>query len=245
MTMEISRAIAAVDEAQRETGSVSGTSALSERERIFVDAFIGNGGKAREAALEAGCPDGSAHVEASRMLCRKRVGDAILARCSTFAHACLPVAIRTLVEIAGDAEALRKDRIKAANSLVELTGLMPRGPGVQVNVGVAVNGQQAQAIIESVHQARQARLSDIPPAMSDTLQEDLRTIEALALPPADDPPGGDQLQGPGAGTCPVPVSQSARPPISDVSERVPIERPRDPFGNPFDSQGEDDARDDR
>jgi hypothetical protein len=96
-----------------------------------------------------------------------------------------------------------------------------------------VNGQQAQQIIASVHDARQARLSDIPPAMPDTLQEDLRTIEALALPSPDAPPGGDQLQGPGAGTCPVPVSQSAQPQNPSVS-------PVDVFKGAFDNGAGDD-----
>jgi hypothetical protein len=73
------------------------------------------------------------------------------------------------MDIAADEKAQRKDRIKAATSLVEHGGMAAPKGGVNVNVGVQVNGQQAQAIIASVHEARSARLSDIPPAMPDTL----------------------------------------------------------------------------
>jgi phage terminase small subunit len=197
---------------------VTGTSALSEAERIFVDVFIGNGGQATAAAIAAGLPEASASVAACRMLCKRRVADAILARCQTFLQTAIPVALKALFDIAGDEQALRKDRIKAATCILEHGGMAAPKGGVQVNVGVQVNGEQAQRLIGSVWSAKQARLSGIADGMSDTLQSDLRDIEQLAIGPPADPPGGDQLQGPGAGTGPVPVSPSAQPPLSAVSD---------------------------
>jgi phage terminase small subunit len=200
---------------------VTGTSALSEGERIFVDVFIANGGKGTDAALAAGYPEASAHVTACRMLCRKRVADAVLARCQTFMQAALPVAIKALLDIAGDETAMRKDRIKAATSLLEHGGMAAPKGGVQVNVGVQVNSHQAQQLISSVWTARERRLSDIPPAMPDTLQSDLNDLELLAIGPPAPPSGGIEFQGPVAGTGPVPVPSSEHAPKSAVSCECP------------------------
>lgn len=200
-------------QALSEAGSDIDASKLSHAERIFCDVFVGNGGKATEAALAAGYAEGSAHVAASRLLCRKRVGDYISKLCHQFAHTGLPVAIKALIEIAGDPEALRKDRIKAANSLVEMAGLMPHGPGVQVNVGVSVNGQQAQALIGEVWDAKQRRMSDIPTAMSDNI----RTIQGEVERLEDEAGGGDAIKGPAPRLLPLPPSSSADASKSDVS----------------------------
>lgn len=224
-----------MDQAQEATGSVTGTSALSAAERIFVDVFIVNGGKGTEAALAAGFAEASAHVSASRMLCRKRVADAILARCQTFMQAALPIAVKALADIAADEQALRKDRIKAATSLLEHGGLAAPKGGVQVNVGVAVNGQQAQALIGSVWDAKQARLSDIAGGMSDTLKSDLDDIERLTIDAEPATPGGDQVQGPGAGSAPVPPPAFEHSPISDVSQPAAV----DVFRKAFDDGGDD------
>lgn len=215
--MELSQATNAVGAHVEAGRSVSRASDLSQHERIFVDVFTANGGKATEAALAAGCPEPSAHVQASRMLCRPRVAAAIKARCESFAHACLPVAIQTLLEICGNDKLLPKDRIKAANSLVELAGMTAPHGGMTLNVGVQVNGQQAQAIIQSVHDARSARLSDIPPAMPDTLGSDLKMIEGTIERLAGDPPGGDRDQGTLGPDCPLPVSDPEQPQKSRVS----------------------------
>lgn len=57
------------------------TLSLSERERRFVDAFMGPArGNATEAARLAGYAKGSAHVTASRMLRKAKVRTAIEAR---------------------------------------------------------------------------------------------------------------------------------------------------------------------
>lgn len=234
--MDINAASNAISSHVEGQPSVSGRDALSQQERIFVDVFVGNGGKAGEAARAAGYADASADVTACKLLCRPRVAHQIRAQCESFAHAVLPVAIRTLAAAAGDEKALWKDRIKAANSLIELAGMTAPHGGVHINVGVQVNGQQAQALIGEVWNAKKARLSDIPTAMPDTIDVDLNDIERLAISPPADPPGGDQLQGPGAGTCPVPVSPSAQCHNSDVSQP-------DPFRGAFDddSQGDDDG----
>lgn len=201
------------DEPQRDADSVVSAAALSQPERIFCDVFVGNGGKATEAAIAAGYAEGSAHVAASRLLCRKRVGDYITKLCEQFAHTALPVAIRALIDIAGDPLALRKDRIKAATALLEHGGMAAPKGGVQVNVGVQVNGQQAQALIGEVWDAKQRRMSDIPTAMTDNI----RTIQGAVQRLEDEGTGGGQLQGPDVPPVALPPSSSAHSPKSDVS----------------------------
>jgi hypothetical protein len=196
-------------------------------ERIFVDAFIANGGKGEEAALTAGYSASSAKVSACRLLCRQRVAAQIKTRCETFAHATLPVAIRCLLEICETAP-LPKDRIKAANSLIELAGMVaPRG-GISVNVGI-VNGSAAQQVIAEVWNARTARLSDIPTAMPDTFEDDMRTIEGAALPAPAAPRGGIELQGPSALPVPVPVPSTTKVPKTAISCECPLCRDREPI----------------
>jgi phage terminase small subunit len=215
------------DDGQEDGGSVSGPSALSQVERVFCDMFVGNGGNAKEAAIAAGVDPGKAAVQACRWLCKRRVADHIHRLCQRLVHASLPIAIKALMDIAADETAQRKDRIKAATSLLEHGGMAAPKGGVSVSVGVAVNGQQAQQLISSVWEARAARLSDIPTAMPDTLQSDLRDIEQLAISPPQTPPGGVELQGPAAGTCPLPAPSTAKPQKSAVSCECPLCRERE------------------
>lgn len=216
-TVDINSASKLVDELQESDGQCSDASKLSAQERIFCDVFVANGGKAGEAARAAGYADASADVTACKLLCRKRVADRIEHLCKQFVHTQLPVAIQTLVLAAGDEKALWKDRIKAATSLLERGGMAAPKGGVNVSVGVAVDGQKAQAIIASVHEARSARMSVIPTAMSDNL----RTIEGAVERLEDDAAGGDQTQGPAGAGVALPPPSSEQPPISDVSRPGP------------------------
>jgi phage terminase small subunit len=193
-------------------------SALSVKQRAFALAYVCNGGKAREAALEAGYGEAGAHVAANRCLVNHKVGAEIQRLCKAFIHTGLPAAIHRLIAIISDEKVAPRDAIKAVNSLLERGGLATEKGGVHVNVGVQVNGQEAQRLIGEVWNARSARLSDIPPAMSDTLEEDLNTIEALAIAPPTATPGGDQLQGPAGATGPLPVPSTATIEFPDVSQ---------------------------
>lgn len=230
--MDINSASTAITSYTESGGSVSDASKLSAQERIFCDVFVSNGGKAGEAARAAGYADASADVTACKLLCRARVAERIKMLCERFGHATLPVAIQTLLAACSDEKALWKDRIKAANSLAELAGMHAPKGGLNVNVGVQVNGQQAQAIIASVHEARARRLSDIPTAMPDTLQSDIEAIgnELEADEPAH--PGGDRLQGPAAAPVPLPPHSSANIASDGVSD------PASRFGAIFDEGDE-------
>lgn len=219
--MELGSAIGAVGAHVSEGHSVSRAADLSAQERIFVDAFVGNGGKGADAVLAAGYSATAPDVQAARLLCRSRVAAAIKARCETFAHSMLPVAVKALLDICETAP-LPKDRIKAANSLIELAGLAPIKGGTTVNVGVQVNGGQAQSILRNVEEARARRLSGIAGGMSDNLERishDIDATLAAAPGPAAAPhPGGEGFQGPAAVPVPLPPPSSAPSPNPDVSD---------------------------
>jgi hypothetical protein len=219
--VRLGNATSAISEHVEEGRSVSRPSDLSQQERNFCDAFVGNGGNATQAVIDAGYSANGADVQACRLLSRQRIAARIKAQCETFAHTRLPAAIKALSDILADETILPKDRIKASNSLIELAGMTAPKGGISVNVGI-VNGSAAQQIISEVHARRTARLSDIPTAMPDTFAEDMRTLEAVALTPPADPPGGDQLQGPAAGTRPLPVPSTANSVVSTISCECPL-----------------------
>lgn len=209
--------------------SVGGSSGLSILQRNFAREFVANGGKATEAAIAAGYAAPSARISATKCLCNPRVGHEIERLSRTFIYSGLPAAIHRLFGIIMNPETKDRDALKAVNSLLERAGMAAPKGGLQVNVGVQVNGQQAQALIGEVWQAKQARLSDIPPAMSDTnLRQIEQSIDVLASLPAD-PPGGDQLQGPAGPQCPLPVPQPTELPNSDDLPPAPTEAFRKAF----------------
>lgn len=216
--MDAITASSVLEDAQGELDSVVGAGALSAMERIFCDTFVANGGNGMEAAIAAGADPDKAAVQACRWLCRKRVADYLTNLAARFAHTALPIAIRTLIEIASDKDALRKDRIKAAVSLLEHGGMAAPKGGVQVNVGVAVNGQQAQQLIAEVWDAKTQRMSDIPTAMPDNLQALSSAIDALETDePASEGEGGEQFQGPVAGVPSLPPPSAAKPSKTAIS----------------------------
>lgn len=205
-------------------GSVRGGSALSGMERIFAHQFVANGGKGTEAALAAGYSPTNASVAASRCLTRKRVADEIGRLCRTFIHSALPIAIQALLEIASDKNAKASDRIKAANSLLERGGLATEKGGVHVNVGMQVNGGQVQTLISSIWDARDQRLSGIPPAMSDSIEALSSEVERIEHQPLDPAPadtgGGIRIAGPVAESCPIAGYSSAKPLKADEFRRA-------------------------
>lgn len=202
------------DEPQREPDSVSGPSALSVKQRAFALEYVTNGGKARDAALAAGYGESGAHVAANRCLVSPKVGAEILRLSRSLIHTALPLAIQALVEIVTDKEIKPEIRRKAAVDLLERGGMGSEKGGVHLNVGVQVNGQQAQALIGEVWDARSARMSGIPTAMADNM----RMIEGAVERLEDDGRGGDQPQGP----APVPV---ALPPHSSENSTISEDDP--------------------
>lgn len=176
-------------------GSVTGPASLSVKQREFALAYVLNGGKGTEAALAAGYGETGAHVAANRCLVNPKVGAEIQRLSRSLIHTALPTLIRELIELATDKAIAPRDRLKALNSLLERGGIATDKAGVQVAVGVQVNGSTAQALISEVWTQRSGRLSDIPPAMSDSMEGNLKAIEQAIDAPATTLPGGDRLKG--------------------------------------------------
>ena len=199
--------------------SVAKTSELSQQERIFCEAFVTMRGRGDLAAIEAGFNTKNASLTACRLLVKDRIASRIQVIVKRLAHTGMPAAIAALIDICNDPTVSPASRIKAANSLLERGGLATDKGGVQVNVGVQMNGGQVQQLIGSVWDAKQARLSGIPPAMSDSiaaLNDEVDAIEATALEvPAEDPGGGMKIEGPSPESCPIAGYSSATPSPTD------------------------------
>jgi phage terminase small subunit len=198
---------------------VEGRAGLSKLQREFATHFVLTGGKPRRAAILAGYSPSSSSISAHRNLVNPRVLAEIDRLCKSNIKAALPVAIRTLISVCISSKDDRA-RVQAASKLVELGGMVPKGPGVQVNVGVQVNGQQAQALIGEVWKARERRMSSIEGGMPDSPPTLDGVAEPAALPAPTDREGGDVFQGPVRVPCPIP------PPSPTPNPSSPEPRPQ-------------------
>jgi hypothetical protein len=100
--------------------------AMTERERRFVEAFMGQcGGNGTQAAIAAGYGRAGAKVRASRLLTKRNVQSAIAAQVERREQAAIATADerdRILSSIARDDSAESRDRIRAISELNKCTG---------------------------------------------------------------------------------------------------------------------------
>lgn len=161
--MDLDAAIEAIEAGDSESPSRSHR--LDDRERLFVAAFLTNGGKGSDAARVAGYT--APAQAAARLLVRERVADAIHKMTRRNLHAALPVAVGTLVELCRDTSAPWKDRRAAAEALLKLDrSTTPTGPAVAVQVNVNRDDPVSE-VIQGVWQNRAARMSSIAAPMPD------------------------------------------------------------------------------
>lgn len=145
---------------------------MSARQREFARHFVLNGGNATKAAVMAGYSASDPSVAGHRCLLHPAILAEIRRLSIVNVASFLPIAIRVLIELMCDPETPARDRISAANSLLDRGGMAAPKGGVQVNVGVQVNGNEVQALIGSIWDAKSAKVGDlsgIPPAMTDTI----------------------------------------------------------------------------
>lgn len=184
---------------------------LSPLQREFARQYVLTGGNATKAATLAGY--GAPEKAGFRALVNSTVLHEIKRLTIVHVESWLPIAIRQLVDIMCDPTTDAKARVMAANSLLDRGGLRPKSDGPAVQVNVQINGQQAQAAIAEVWNARNGRLSgqmsDIVPPMSDTVEHEPRDDDEL------DDAGDDEPDPPGRGGCvdqgPVPVPVAIPP----------------------------------
>jgi phage terminase small subunit len=100
--------------------------ALTDREKGFVDAFLGTcGGNGTQAAIAAGYAPRGARVQACRLLTKANIQFAIAERVNAREDAAIAVADerdRILSVIARDENAEARDRIRAISELNKCTG---------------------------------------------------------------------------------------------------------------------------
>lgn len=110
---------------------------LTHKQIGFVCAYVANGGAKRDAAVEAGYAEASAHVEAHRLLGNLTVLEAIRHLSVVSFAASLPGAIRTVDRLSTGAKS-EYVRLQAAESVLDRLGLgrqtkVMHGGNVQVS----------------------------------------------------------------------------------------------------------------
>jgi hypothetical protein len=138
---------------------------LTAQERLFVAAFVVNGGKSMEAAEAAGYRH--PHQMAARLMVRARVASMMQQLTRRYLHSALPIAIATLLECCTDPTASWKERRAAADSLLKLDGAgRSQGPSVAVQVNVGKDDAPSE-VLRAVWEGRAGRLSGIAAPMPD------------------------------------------------------------------------------
>lgn len=95
---------------------------LTSKQIGFVVAYVANGGAKRDAAIEAGYAEASAHVEAHRLLGNLSILEAIRHLATVSFSAALPAAIRTVSSLSESAKS-EYVRLQAAESVLDRLGL--------------------------------------------------------------------------------------------------------------------------
>lgn len=133
-----------------------GQSYLSEKQRLWAAYFILTNGNATDAARRAGY--GSPATSGLKNMVNARIMQEVRRIAAANINSHIPLAFASLVRVMENPEADARAVVAAANSILDRAGLRPKSgaPGIQVNV--QINGQQAQAAIAEVWEARQSRL---------------------------------------------------------------------------------------
>lgn len=181
--------------------SVARPGELSPMQKAFARAYVMNGGKAQDAAREAGYSEGGIDTIALRNV-RHRLVIAEIKRLSVVeVGAKLPELIQTLFDMVESDKTPPDVKARIIFNLMDRGGMAKQtGPSVQVNIQNNNSGGSS-ALIQEIWASRAAErraLSVIDGGMSDgstdrtTDDAATVTVEAQAVDPAadDDRPGG-------------------------------------------------------
>jgi phage terminase small subunit len=128
--------------------------ALKPMQRAFASEYARNGGNARKAPLTAGYSPKTAHSQGSRLLHHPLVQEEIRRRTFAYVDHVAPLAVQALVDVIEDANVRPRDKIKAAEALLD-RGFLHRKATSEVTGTVTVQPSQ---IIEEIWRTRQERI---------------------------------------------------------------------------------------
>ena len=129
---------------------------LTAQQRAFVEEYVRNGGHGTKAAITAGYSERTADVQASRLLTKPKIREAMNKDTVELAERSAPMALQTLVGVLEDPTATHRDRIIAAREILDRGPLRKKTDknfGVQVNVG----GRFPSELIKEIEAERKAR----------------------------------------------------------------------------------------
>jgi phage terminase small subunit len=105
---------------------------LTTKQIRFVEEYIRNGGNGKQAAISAGYSENTAESQASRMLRKVKVQNALKERRSQIQQELRDYFIgdaltarKVMVQILNDPEATHKDKLTAAKDLLDRAGFKP------------------------------------------------------------------------------------------------------------------------
>lgn len=174
--------------------SVAAPGQLSPLQAAFARAYVLNGGKAQQAALEAGYSPGGSEQIAIRNVRHKLVIAEIKRLSIVEVGARLPEIIQKLWDMV-EANTTPPDvKARILFQLMDRGGMpkAPTGPATQVNVQINAGG--SSALIQEIWASKTAReraLSVIDNGMSDKGVDSAEIVEAILVPPESIEPGGD------------------------------------------------------
>lgn len=109
---------------------------LTPMQCAFVVAYVASGGKRKQSAIDAGYAEGSAHVEAYRLLQKTAILQAVQHLSVRSFGALLPGAIRTVSDLSVNAKS-EYVRLEASKDVLDRMGLTaPKRVQVDSNVSV-------------------------------------------------------------------------------------------------------------
>lgn len=107
---------------------------LTDMQAAFVEAFVRNGGKAGEAALEAGYAKTAAQTRASEMLTLPHVSAAVYRACHSRFGQRAPEMMRVIEELARSSKSAMV-RLLAAQDWLDRAGFRPREEHIHLLAG--------------------------------------------------------------------------------------------------------------
>jgi phage terminase small subunit len=127
---------------------------LRPMQRAFAGEYARNGGNARQAALTAGYSPKTAHSQGSRLLHHPSVQEEIRRQTFAYVDHVAPLAVQALVDVIEDANVRPRDKIKAAEALLD-RGFLHRKATAEVTGTVTV---EPSKLIGEIWRARQERV---------------------------------------------------------------------------------------
>lgn len=145
---------------------------LTIQQKAFVGEYVRNGGNGTQAAIVAGYSERTADVQASRLLTKPKIREAVNKDTVELAERSAPMALQTLVGVLEDPTASNRDKIIAAREILD-RGPLRKKDGRMVGINLNVGPVSASKLLRELEEKRKKRLAkkELPKKEKDYLPE--------------------------------------------------------------------------